>query len=171
VRQQLEASVLPISQIAKTGDPAPMDAKTNRRNNLRVLCEQFGGQAEVAKRVKTDAAYLSQCLTNWQGRGVGTSLARRIEQAFGKPLGWMDQSQDGRVEEKRGYYGILLSQSAAELGAEWEKLAEPARTLMPQIIYMLVTSQKADDHPPPPPAENPAPRGAKTTRTSSRRAP
>lgn len=125
-----------------------MDAKTNRRNNLRYLVAQTGGQVEVAKRVDTDPAYLSQVLANWKGRGVGDALARRIETAFGKPVGWMDQAHDQKpIPAEVVVHGFKISQETAALAAELEKLTEPLRSVVFHLIHVMVAQQVADKRP------------------------
>lgn len=80
----------------------PSDAKSTRRQNLALLCDQIG-MAELARRVDTDPAYLWQCISGWQNRGVGHALARRIELALGKPHGWMDQPPAVQSADTIGY--------------------------------------------------------------------
>lgn len=136
----------PISHFANGGDNTKVDAKTNRRNNLRALVEQLGGQVELAKAVGTDAAYLSQILGDWKGRGLGPKLARRIEVALSKPMGWLDQAHDQRpVPTEVSVHGISVSPESAQLAAEIEKLSQPMRTALFQIIHALVAQQKISE--------------------------
>ena len=125
-----------------------MDAKTNRRNNLRALVEQFGGQTELAKAVGTDPAYLSQILGDWKGRGLAPKLARRIEVALSKPLGWLDQAHDQKViPAEVSLHGVKVSPESAQLAAEIEKLNEPIRSVIFQIIHALVAQQVVNSRP------------------------
>jgi hypothetical protein len=73
----------------------PMENKEIRRANMLALADQFGGLQGLADKTKTDAKYLSQVKNRWQGRGMGDDVARRIEEALGKPRGWMDTVQTG----------------------------------------------------------------------------
>lgn len=72
-----------------------------RLNNLDQLVAEAGSAAELARRTQSDPSYISQIRTRaTYGRGVtrrvGEKFARRLEQAMGKPRGWMD-SADGMV--------------------------------------------------------------------------
>lgn len=58
----------------------------------------------VADKAETNPVYLSQVMTQTpdvktgRPRALGTKLARRLEEAFGKPVGWMDQQNSARLE-------------------------------------------------------------------------
>lgn len=60
-----------------------------RRHWLSVLIDENGGQAEVARAIGSPKSYLSAIQNG--GRGLGDKLAARIEEAYGKPAGWLDQ--------------------------------------------------------------------------------
>jgi hypothetical protein len=64
--------------------------QTRRRENLRSLIDQNGGQAQVALEIGTPKSHLSAILAG--RRGVGDALAQKIEQHFALPPGWMDSS-------------------------------------------------------------------------------
>lgn len=71
-----------------------------RLQNLDRLVEEAGSAAELARRTESDPSYISQIRTRaTYGRGVtrrvGEKFARRLEQAMGKPLGWMDAPRNG----------------------------------------------------------------------------
>lgn len=66
-----------------------------RLNNLMLLVQEAGSIVNVANRCDTSAAYLSQIInkapsSTGQPRGVGNKLARKLEDGFGKPRGWID---------------------------------------------------------------------------------
>jgi len=69
-----------------------VDVFANRRANLLLLLDECEPRSyiELARRLKTADNYLSQILGKGGSRAVGTKLARRAEDAFGKPPGWMD---------------------------------------------------------------------------------
>lgn len=67
-----------------------------RLRKLKQLVAQSGSIVAVADAINTAPAYLSQILNGAKSstgtpRSVGSKLARKIEEAFGKPIGWMDQ--------------------------------------------------------------------------------
>lgn len=67
---------------------APMDIKAIRRKNLEMLLSDAHTFDAIAKKVGIDPNYLSQINTGY--RGMGDRTARRIEDAYGQMLGWMD---------------------------------------------------------------------------------
>lgn len=65
--------------------------QTRRRENLRKLIDEGGGQAQVALEIGTPKSHLSAILAG--RRGVGDALALKIERHFGKPDGWLDRDE------------------------------------------------------------------------------
>lgn len=59
-----------------------------RRENLRRLLVENGGQAQVALEVGTPKSHFSAILAG--RRGLGDELASKLERHFEKPAGWMD---------------------------------------------------------------------------------
>lgn len=70
------------------------------RQNLRLLADEFGGVAVVAEKIGRSSSQYSQWMNGSENsgtkkpRGMRPSSARMIEQACGKPVGWMDQPHD-----------------------------------------------------------------------------
>jgi len=74
---------------------ARMDSKAIRLANLARLVSDFGGLQAVANLVGTsyDTLWQAQAgikLPSGKTRGIGDNMARRLEQACKKPIGWMD---------------------------------------------------------------------------------
>lgn len=67
-----------------------MDINQIRKANLRNLYKKYGGPAGVAKIVGTSESYLSQITSEKGKRNLGNALARKIEDAYDYPRGWMD---------------------------------------------------------------------------------
>jgi hypothetical protein len=71
-------------------------AADNRRANLEILVKEAGSLDLVAQHAGTSPIYLSQIRARamdsktGRPREMGSNLARRLEQAVGKPIGWMD---------------------------------------------------------------------------------
>jgi hypothetical protein len=67
-----------------------------RLANLLALIKEAGTQHALAERAETTPIYLSQVVNRIQDhksgrpRELGTDMARRLEQAMGKPENWMD---------------------------------------------------------------------------------
>src|SRR6185436_16633783 len=68
----------------------PTTSSSIRLENFRELIKRTGGPAEAARKLDMDDSQLSQIAGKHPTRNIGTSLARRIEQAFRKPEGWLD---------------------------------------------------------------------------------
>lgn len=69
--------------------------KETRLTNLRTLVSEAGSVAELARQAKKSDSQINQILNGVKSssgtpRGVGNKLARDLEQAAGKPEGWMD---------------------------------------------------------------------------------
>lgn len=64
-------------------------AKEYRSENLQTLKKEVGTLAAVAERAGTSASHLGQIVNG--ARGMGDALARKLEDACGKPWGWMDR--------------------------------------------------------------------------------
>lgn len=74
--------------------------------NLQLLAKEFGGVAAVAAKIGRSPSQYSQWLNGSENSGTGkprgmrTSSARMIEQALGKPVGWMDAPHDESPSDK-----------------------------------------------------------------------
>lgn len=64
--------------------------------NLQLLAKEFGGVAAVAAKIGRSSSQYSQWMNGSENSGTGKprgmrpASARHIEQALGKPVGWMD---------------------------------------------------------------------------------
>ena len=65
--------------------------KEIRRKNLRAIALRCGGLTVLAKRINRAQPQLSHSIGANPVRGIGSQLARHIEQVFDKPHGWLDQ--------------------------------------------------------------------------------
>lgn len=73
-----------------------MDSKTIRYNNTRILVEQVGGVSNFANKINKGQSQTSQFAGTAPIKGIGNKVAREIEEAFGKPHGWLDVSHEER---------------------------------------------------------------------------
>lgn len=70
-----------------------------RRANLELLIAEAGSLSKLAEKAETTSVYLSQVrngtpdIKTARPRELGTTMARRLEVACNKPVGWMDASQ------------------------------------------------------------------------------
>jgi hypothetical protein len=65
------------------------------RENARFLADSVGGPARFAEKVGISDSHVSQLIGKNPIRNIGSRLARKIEAAFEKPIGWLDRPQDG----------------------------------------------------------------------------
>lgn len=79
-----------------------METKDIRRINLRALLSEYTSngltKAEFAELLGVTPSQLSQTTSAKPVRNIGDMLARRVEDAFGKPKGWMDSIQSEAVD-------------------------------------------------------------------------
>lgn len=138
-----------ISRFANERDnPGPMvvqEIRETRLRNLTVVVQECGGQAELAKRIDTDPSYISQLLNSWEGRGMGTTLARKIEVALGKPPGWMDTQHpelwsDSHMGKAAGRPLVREGDKSAQLTwleTEQRKLSDKSLTAVMTLVEHL----------------------------------
>jgi SOS-response transcriptional repressor LexA len=94
----------------------PKTSSAIRLENFRELIKKAGGPAEAARKLDMDDSQLSQVAGKNPVRNIGTALARRIENAFRRPEGWLDVSHSQ----------LLLQQRT-------EKNVSPARDLQREV--------------------------------------
>lgn len=121
-----------------------------RRANLELVLAQVGGPTKLAELLgKPD---LAAHLTNLRKgkRGIGDKLAADIEDATGKPRGWMDQ-QHQIAGEATPSYGVAQVLSLGELSnslplMSWEALMKDNNT--PEVFRAaLADNALAPDFP------------------------
>ncbi|WP_312087617.1 LexA family protein [Acinetobacter variabilis] len=71
-----------------------MDSKTIRYQNTRYLVDQIGGVSNFAEKIGKSQSQASQFAGTNPIKGIGNKVAREIEEAFGKPHGWLDIQHD-----------------------------------------------------------------------------
>ncbi|WP_052382187.1 hypothetical protein [Paraburkholderia kururiensis] len=79
--------------------------------NVRILQAEVGGSlTTLAKRAGTSQSYLSQCVGKGSVRDIGDEIARRLEYAMGKPVGWLDEPHvtDAKQAKARAIFDELL---------------------------------------------------------------
>lgn len=67
-----------------------MDTREIRRQNLRNLVKQYGGQKELAEAADIAANQLNHLISPNPFRNVGEKLARKIEVNLNLPIGYLD---------------------------------------------------------------------------------
>jgi hypothetical protein len=64
-----------------------------RRQNVRLLIERAGSNAELARMAGMQVALLTNIAGPNPIRSIGEYLARKIELSLGLPMGWLDREQ------------------------------------------------------------------------------
>lgn len=66
-----------------------------RRSNLEIVLNKYCARSrtQLAMRLNMSPAQVSHLFTGF--REIGHSVARRLEQACGLPVGWMDNDHEG----------------------------------------------------------------------------
>ncbi len=68
-----------------------MDSKTNRYKNARALVEEAGSVTLFGKKIGMKRTQASQIAGDRdEPKDIGDNIARRIEAAFNKKVGWLD---------------------------------------------------------------------------------
>lgn len=70
-----------------------------RRENARWLARAFGGPVRFAEAIDVSDSRVSQLIGKNPTKKIGDATARRIEEAYGKPTGWMDTPNAWQAEE------------------------------------------------------------------------
>lgn len=74
----------------KLEDDHAMTREEIRRENARALADLAGGQVEFGRALNMVPSQVSQIIGKTPIKNIGNSIAKRIEQAFEKPTGWLD---------------------------------------------------------------------------------
>jgi len=91
-----------------------------RRQNLKLLAEQHGGQAGLSRATGKAPAYISQLFTGL--RNLGEAGSRNLERSLGLPNGWLDCPR-------------TASESLAPFPSDaWAQLGPEARSLILTIV-------------------------------------
>lgn len=65
-------------------------AEENRIDNARYLAQAAGSISAFADRIEREPTQVSRFMGSNPTKGIGPRMARRIEEAFGMPYGWLD---------------------------------------------------------------------------------
>lgn len=106
-----------------------------RLENLQRLLDKHEGGAAVAKKIGTTKQYMSLIcpLNSPPKRAIGDKMARRIESAFGLPIGFMDTKEEPAPQDEDWVDVPCLSPTIA-LGA-------PEVTQTPQSVQSMRLSK------------------------------
>jgi len=118
----------------KTADQA-------RLENLKTLLQEAGSAAALAERVGTSPVYISQLRGG--SRSIGNALARRLELAFDKPIGWLDTSRSLRGTALPQASGMpLYEQGSWQRNDAGDMTVSSTVMLSPDAFAVLVTDRE-----------------------------
>ena len=108
-----------------------------RRDNLKRLLADYPTQRHFAEAVGLSVAQVSHLVTGV--REMGEEIARRIEEALGLEMGWMDRSVDAAVS------GAGVSPASLRLAREIEALPSQQRGALQALVDSMAQPRIEDD--------------------------
>ena len=134
------------------------DISDIRRKRLADICEKrFGGhQSKMAAAIDKSANYLSRALSDGPNRKkIGEKFARDVESKLGLNSGFLDEVIDNQSPGSVKFYNMIMTREAAQFAIEWDKLDEPVRSQMRELVESMVAAQiRAKRQTEAPPPEN-----------------
>jgi hypothetical protein len=112
-------------------------AEIRRKNLLTLMRLHRQSQADFARPMDVNPAYLSQIITRHNGRSMGGNFARRVEKAYGLDRGWMDRDQSVVPPTHNGSEPLGLSEDAIMVGKTWDELDEATKAHVRALIDKL----------------------------------
>lgn len=88
--QEINLTFWGMYQNGKDRHDSVMTTDEIRRENARWLASKNGGPKRLAELLDVAEARISHLIGKNPVKNIGTQTARRIEQAYGKPTGWLD---------------------------------------------------------------------------------
>ncbi len=117
-----------------------MEVKQIRLANLRALIEREGAVSQLALRLQISPIYIYRVL---DGKfNVGDSMARKIEDAYERPMGWMDNlhNQSGssrRAEREIPTLTDTATQSEKPAPEEQIEESDPMEAVIERVLEIL----------------------------------
>ena len=87
-----------------------------RRTNALQLAAQVGGQQKFADRLDMSRQQASHLIGKTRTKGIGHAMARRIEEVFEVPIGWLDADHSNKSQASADTLSVPLLDTAASVG-------------------------------------------------------
>ena len=102
----------------KNSDDPGMKREETRRENARLLAREAGSLTAFAKTTDMSDSQVNQLIGKNPVKNIGNIVAARIEQAYGKPGGWLDQdhSRENSIPNIADEVDITTSE---DISREW----------------------------------------------------
>lgn len=113
-----------------------MGVSETRYKNARVLVGSHGGVVKLGERLGMSKQQSSHIFGSRPIKGIGHSIARRIEKVFSMPDGWMDT--DHEMLEKAAKTG--QSKDPADLEATLRRLSYTPQPMLYEALRLLADS-------------------------------
>jgi plasmid maintenance system antidote protein VapI len=111
-----------------------------RRENARWLATQCGGSARFSEAIGASESRVSQLIGKAPSKNIGSATARKIEAAFGKTEGWLDQPNAWAAEENQpATEAAVLAGDVARLVLLFGQCSDAGRK---QILRMAENAEK-----------------------------
>jgi hypothetical protein len=120
-----------------------MTVKEARYHNAKLLQESLpGGQRAFCEKLNKAQSQVSSFLGDNPSKGIGDKIACQIEQAFGKPKGWLDTPHNNANTIASGAGTLIsLEQTVQEAPAEYQTGINNKQLL----LALLKASQISED--------------------------
>jgi len=101
-----------------------------RRENARALASLMGGHAELARRLGISDSQMNQTIGKNPSRNIGSNLARRIEKASDKEVGFLDSVQSAVTEKQERVHLVYVSQKELSMLTAYREATEEGRAVI-----------------------------------------
>lgn len=134
-----------FSDIYQFGNTVQYSGMTNaeiRRENARWLSTQCGGPTQFADKLELSQSRVSQLIGQNPIKNIGSATARKIEDAFGKPMGWLDTPHAWEEEKNAPAHPTDIASEISRLISLYAEASEDGRK---QIMRMAEAAEKAEE--------------------------
>ena len=115
-----------------------------RRENARWLAKRCGGPSQFAEALELSESRISQLIGKNPVKNIGTATARKIEEIFDKPEGWLDVPHAWAKEEAIENGGAVTLVNTADLVRLVSLFGQATEAGRLQILRMAEGVEKAD---------------------------
>lgn len=136
-----------LSDIYQFGNTVQYSGMTNaeiRRENARWLAAQCGGPTLFADKLELSQSRVSQLIGQNPVKNIGTATARKIEEAFGKPMGWLDVPNAWKSESEKKAEAAQQHDIGLRISRLVSLFVEASEDGQNQIMRMAESAEKAE---------------------------
>lgn len=120
-----------------------MDVTEIRRENLRAVANELGGNARLAEKLGQSSSFIGQLIGRNPKSNIGNTLARKIEIQLDKPRGWLDQPHTINALDPDAFIrAVRLAEDAVQ--AERLSLSPEKRARLYLEVYKRMQTASLD---------------------------